>query len=103
MRVFSISPVCVFLQDFTPEKKPVARAPRRMPAAGRKKKVKDPTVCSAAGGKLERILGSALSGGGLGAGRALPWAGCRFSARRDLAGASVARLCPVLLCFEARC
>uniref|UniRef100_A0A8C9UBZ3 HDGF like 2 n=1 Tax=Serinus canaria TaxID=9135 RepID=A0A8C9UBZ3_SERCA len=29
-------------QDFTPEKKPVARAPRRMPAAGRKKKVKDP-------------------------------------------------------------
>ncbi|NXP41512.1 HDGR2 protein, partial [Leiothrix lutea] len=25
-------------QDFTPEKKPVARAPRRMPAAGRKKK-----------------------------------------------------------------
>lgn len=38
----SISPhICVFLQDFTPEKKPVARAPRRMPAAGRKKKVKD--------------------------------------------------------------
>uniref|UniRef100_A0A8C3LJD8 Hepatoma-derived growth factor-related protein 2 n=1 Tax=Chrysolophus pictus TaxID=9089 RepID=A0A8C3LJD8_CHRPC len=27
-------------QDFTPEKKPVARAPRRMPAGGRKKKVK---------------------------------------------------------------
>uniref|UniRef100_U3JEH4 Hepatoma-derived growth factor-related protein 2 n=1 Tax=Ficedula albicollis TaxID=59894 RepID=U3JEH4_FICAL len=26
-------------QDFTPEKKPAARAPRRMPAAGRKKKV----------------------------------------------------------------
>uniref|UniRef100_A0A8V5GTQ4 Lens epithelium-derived growth factor integrase-binding domain-containing protein n=1 Tax=Melopsittacus undulatus TaxID=13146 RepID=A0A8V5GTQ4_MELUD len=33
-------------QDFTPEKKPVARAPRRMPAVGRKKKVRDPESVS---------------------------------------------------------
>lgn len=42
VRLFPFLDICVFLQDFTPEKKPVARAPRRMPAGGRKKKVKGP-------------------------------------------------------------
>ncbi|KFV61700.1 Hepatoma-derived growth factor-related protein 2, partial [Dryobates pubescens] len=46
-------------QDFTPEKKPVARAPRRMPAAGRKKKKVESGSDSDSKGDSDSELGNA--------------------------------------------
>ncbi|NXU57825.1 HDGR2 protein, partial [Turnix velox] len=46
-------------QDFTPEKKPVARAPRRMPAAGRKKKKVESGSDSDSKGDSDSEMGNA--------------------------------------------